>query len=115
MNNSLATSIQRGLLLDVWERRLQQVGGVLPQEQRVADARVRYGRGVEQRYADLVCLHELEHASEKHALELEPGLVIRVREHVENILHDAKEVLLEECVRDLRLRAGKVVDDLETH
>ena len=97
------------------ESGLQQVCSVLPQEHRVAHVGIWYRRRIEQRNGDLVRLDQLEHACKKHALELEAALVIRIREDVEDILHDTEEVLLEECVRNLGVGACEVVDDLETH
>lgn len=93
------------------ERRLEEVSGVLPQEHRVGDIRIRYSRGIKQGHANLVRLDQLEHAGQQHALELETTLVIRIREHVEDILHNIEEVLLEEGVGDLWVGASKVIDN----
>ena len=103
------------LLLDVGECRLEQVRRVLAQEDRVADGGIRNGGRVKERDGDLVRLDKLEHPRKQQRLELETALVVRIRKHIENVLHDAKEVLLEECVRDLWLGASEVVDDLEGH
>lgn len=80
------------------ECRLQQVGSVLAQEHGVAHVRVWYLRRVEQRNGNLVRLDQLEHACKEHALQFEATLVIGVREHEENVLHNAEEVLLEEGI-----------------
>ena len=59
---------------------------------------------------------KLIHARKKHTLHLEPTLVVRISEDKEDILNDAKEVLLEEgaCNRWVR-RSREVVDDVKTH
>ena len=59
--------------------------------------------------------HELEHAREHHGLKLETTLVVRVRKHEEDILHDTEEVLLEEGVGHSDLGTREVVDNLQTH
>lgn len=94
---------------------LQQVGSVLPQEQRVSDIGIWHRGRIEERDSDLVRLHELEHPRKQHALQLETALVICVSEHIEDILHDAEEVLLEECVGHWGIGTGEVVDNFDTH
>lgn len=69
-----------------------------------------------QRLSDDVHVNQLVQAGKQCTLQLESTLVIRISEHEENVLEDAEEVLLEECVRNGRIGcSSKVVDDFETH
>lgn len=97
------------------ERRLEQVRSVLAQEQGVADVRIGHRRWVEEWHHDLIRLDQLEHPGKEHRLELEAALVIGIREDVENVLHDAQEVLLEEYVGDRGVSTREIVDDLQAH
>ena len=93
----------------------EEVRSEIAKEVGIANRGVRDGCGIVQRHSDLVRLDKLEHPREKHALELEAALMIRVCEDEEDILHDAEEVLREESVGNLWLGASKVVDDLQAH
>ena len=93
----------------------EEVRSEITKEVGIANRGVRDGCGIVQRHSDLVRLDELEHAREKHALQLETALVIRVRQHVEDVLHNAQEVLLEERVRNCWICACEVVDNLQAH
>ena len=99
----------------MWERRLKQIRRVLAKEYRVADCRVRHHCGVEKRDGYLVRLDELEHAREQQRLELEAALMIRIRQNVEDVLHNAQEVLLEERICNRWIGTREVVDDFQAH
>jgi len=93
---------------------LQQVRGILPQEHRVADVWIGHLSRIKQRRCDRSVLHQLEQSRQQQALQLETTLVVRIREDEEDVLQNAKEVLLEEEVGVLWLCCGgEVVDDLE--
>ena len=94
---------------------LEEISGILPQEDSIGDIWIGNLRRVEQGNGNLICMHQLKHASKEDALQLEPALVICVGKNKEDILHDAEEVLLEECVLHRWIRTRKVVYDLQTN
>lgn len=94
----------------------QQVRRVLSQEHGVGHAWFRALSRVKQRRLDNIHFNELEHAREQHALQFEPALVISIGENEEDILYDAQEVLLEECIRDGRFGCrSKVVHNFQAN
>ena len=94
---------------------LEQSSSVLLQEDRVGHIRVWYRCWIEQWNPDRPCLHELEQPCKDHTLEFESALVVRIRQHEEDVLHDTQEILLEELIRHLGICGGKVVDNLQAH
>ena len=93
----------------------KEVRSEIAKEVGIANGGVRDGRGIVQRHSDLVRLDELEHAREQQRLELEAALMIRIRQNVEDVLHNAQEVLLEERICNRWIGTREVVDDFQAH
>jgi hypothetical protein len=72
------------------ERRVEDVHAVLAQEELVRHVAVRESRRVEHGARDGAALDELYEAREDDALQLEPALVVRVREYEEDVLQKAE-------------------------
>ena len=79
----------KNLLLYVRESSLEQISRVRAQKRRVGDGWVWDGGGIVQRHSDLICLNQLEQTCKEDSLQLETAFVVGVREHKEDILHDA--------------------------
>lgn len=97
------------------ECRLQQVLAEGCQVLSVSQGGIWHLRRVEQRRLDDIGLHQLEHASEKHTLQLEAAFVVGVCQDEEDVLHDAREVGLEKAVADGCVCTSEVVDDFQTY
>ena len=107
--------MKRNVRLHMRERRFEKVCSIFLQEDRVAYIWIGNCGGIEQRYCDLVHLDQLEHPGQQHTLELEARFVIGICENEEDILHDAEEILLEECIRDCWIGTSKVIDNFHAH
>lgn len=106
---------EEDVLCRVWERRLQQICGVLPHETHIRLIRVRYCGRIEQRGLDPIRDHELDHTRQQQALELEAALVICIRKDEEGVLNEGKIVLLGERCGCGLVCGNEVVDEFNAH